>query len=106
MAEKLDFPVGTQLCLDDVLMVGTADYTTIGRPVVENAKVYVTVEENSQTEKVWIFKKRRRKDSQRHRGHRQWVTILKVDRIEHQVQAEQVQKDAQVMEIKPEAYLL
>ena len=44
-------------------MVGTKDYTCIGRPNVKAAKVLATVEETSQTEKVLIFKKRRRKDS-------------------------------------------
>ena len=52
--------------------------------------MYATVEETSQTEKVLIFKKRRRKDSQRHRGHRQWVTVLKIDKIEHILEEEQI----------------
>ena len=71
MCELLeDFEVGTQLELEDVLLVGTKDYTCVGRPVVKRAKVFATVEETSQTEKTLIFKKRRRKDSQRHQGHR------------------------------------
>ena len=64
MSELLeDYEVGTQIELEDVLMVGTKDYTSIGRPNVKSAKVLATVEETSQTEKVLIFKKRRRKDS-------------------------------------------
>ena len=64
MSELLDdFEVGTQIELEDVLLVGTKDYTSIGRPNVKNARVFATVEETSQTEKVLIFKKRRRKDS-------------------------------------------
>ena len=42
-------------------MVGTVDYTALGRPIVENAKVLATVEEEAQCEKTIIFKKRRRK---------------------------------------------
>jgi large subunit ribosomal protein L21 len=68
--EKLPFEVGQQIELDDVLLIGTKDYTCIGRPVVQSAKVLATIEEESQAEKVLIFKKRRRKDSQRSRGHR------------------------------------
>ena len=68
-----------------MLLVGTSDYTSVGRPRVENAKILATVEEQSQTEKTLIFKKRRRKDSQRHRGHRQWVTVLKIDKIMHDI---------------------
>ena len=47
MVEKLPFEPGQQICLDDVLMIGTKDYTAIGRPQVIKAKVYATVEEES-----------------------------------------------------------
>ena len=64
MSEKLDdFEVGQQIELEEVLLVGTKDYTCVGRPTVENARVFATIEELSQTEKSLIFKKRRRKDS-------------------------------------------
>ena len=85
MMEKLPFDVGQQVELEDVLMVGTKDYTCIGRPTVTQAKILATVEEQSQTEKTLIFKKRRRKDSQRHRGYRHEVTVLKIDSILHSV---------------------
>ena len=53
MSELLeDFEVGTQIELEDVLLVGTQDYTCVGRPNVKNARVFATVEETSQTEKV------------------------------------------------------
>jgi large subunit ribosomal protein L21 len=91
MCELLeDFEVGAQIELEDVLLVGTKDYTCVGRPVVSKARVFATVEETSQTEKSLIFKKRRRKDSQRHQGHRQWVTVLRIDRVVHDVQEGEV----------------
>ena len=52
-----DVEIGSQICIDDVLLVGTRDYTAIGRPTVSKAKVYATVEEISKTDKVIIFKK-------------------------------------------------
>lgn len=66
-----------------------------------------TVEELSQTEKTLIFKKRRRKDSQRHRGHRQWVTVLKIDRIVHEIDENNI-NDAEVsiLEHKPTVSLV
>ena len=70
MCEKLPFEMGQQIKIEEVLLLGTKDYTTIGRPRVHKAEVYATVEEHSQTEKALVFKKRRRKDSQRHQGHR------------------------------------
>ena len=42
--EKLPFEVGQQICINDVLMVASTDYTAIGRPQVENARVYASIE--------------------------------------------------------------
>ena len=63
--EKLPFEVGQQICINDVLMVGSPDYTALGRPQVENAKVLATIEQEAQCEKSIIFKKRRRKGYQK-----------------------------------------
>ena len=102
MVELLDIDVGTQLELEDVLMVGTQDYTCIGRPAVKKARVLATIEETSQTEKSLIFKKRRRKDSQRHQGHRQWVTVLRIDKIVHELDETAVQATSvEVLNLKP-----
>ena len=85
MIEKIDIEVGQQICIDDILMVGTEDYTAIGRPTVSNAKVYATLEELSQTAKVLYYKNKRRKGYQRSGGHRQTVNVLRIDGIEHEV---------------------
>ena len=85
MVENLSYPIGQQICINDVLMIGTQDYTAIGRPQVQNARVFATVEEQSDTEKVIIFKKRRRKGYQKSQGHRQTVSVLKIDWVEHAV---------------------
>ena len=50
-----------------------------------NAKVYVTVEQQVLTDKVIVFKKKRRKGYKKNEGHRQEITILRVDKIEHEV---------------------
>ncbi len=48
MIELIDhYDVGTQLKLEDVLLVGTQDYTCVGRPTVDKACVYATIEEIS-----------------------------------------------------------
>eukprot|EP00347_Sterkiella_histriomuscorum_P006168 403353806 len=105
MSEWLeDFEVGQQIELSEVLLVGTTDYTCVGRPTVSQAKVFATVEEHTQTEKTLIFKKRRRKgNSQRHQGHRQWVTVLKIDKIVHDVDETNVQQRTEInhLEHKP-----
>lgn len=76
----------------------------MGRPTVKQARVFATVEETSQTEKVLIFKKRRRKDSQRNQGHRQWVTVLRVDKIVHELEESQINTNTielEALNLKP-----
>lgn len=63
------------------MMIGTPSYTSIGRPYVDTARVIVTVEEQSLSNKIIIFKKKRRKGYQKNMGHRQKLTVLRVDAI-------------------------
>lgn len=65
LVEKLDMEVGSKFVIDQVLLVGTKDYTSIGRPMVESAKVFASIEEQNLTSKLIIFKKKRRKNYQR-----------------------------------------
>ncbi|CDW90760.1 50s ribosomal protein l21 [Stylonychia lemnae] len=107
MSEKLDFEVGQQIELDEVLLIGTQDYTCIGRPTVSKAKVIATVEEQSYTDKTLIFKKRRRKDSQRHMGYRHQVTMLKIDRVVHEVDEQSIhENEVNILDSKPTVSLI
>lgn len=79
--EGLD--VGDNFFFENVLLVASDEYTSIGRPYVQTAKVLATVEEHSLTEKVIIFKKKRRKGYQKNAGHRQLITVVKILKIIH-----------------------
>eukprot|EP01017_Pseudomicrothorax_dubius_P020069 TRINITY_DN22030_c0_g1_i1.p1 TRINITY_DN22030_c0_g1~~TRINITY_DN22030_c0_g1_i1.p1 ORF type:complete len:266 (+),score=92.81 TRINITY_DN22030_c0_g1_i1:63-800(+) len=83
-----DYEVNQQIVFDKVLLVATKDYTSLGRPFVESAKVYATVEEQTLSKKVIVFKKKRRKDYKKSRGHRQRITILRIDKIVHDIPEE------------------
>ncbi|CAN0032050.1 unnamed protein product [Discosporangium mesarthrocarpum] len=84
VAEKVvGAAIGTTLDIRDVLLVGTRQETIIGRPVVGGASVKLLVEEQTKDAKVIVFKKRRRKSSQRTKGHRREVTLLRVTEITH-----------------------
>ena len=85
MVPQLHVDVGEQIALDEILLVGTRFYTSVGRPLVSTARVYATVEENSQSEKIIVFKMRRREGYKRNRGHRDELTVLRIDQIEHMV---------------------
>ncbi|CAI9099350.1 OLC1v1036157C1 [Oldenlandia corymbosa var. corymbosa] len=70
--EKLKYcDVNDKLILNKVLMLGSKAQTIIGRPVVPDAVVHAVVEEHALDAKVLIFKKKRRKNYRRTKGHRQ-----------------------------------
>jgi large subunit ribosomal protein L21 len=75
--ETLAGDVGSMLTLSDVLMVG-GDALKLGAPLVKGASVACEILEHGQGEKVIAFKKKRRKNTHRKRGHRQHFTKLKV----------------------------
>ena len=75
--ESLAGDVGSKLTLSDVLMVG-GDARQLGTPLVKGASVACEILEHGQGEKVIAFKKKRRKNTHRKRGHRQHFTKLKV----------------------------
>ena len=79
--EQLAADVGSQITIDQVLMVADGDKVTIGTPLVKGAKVQATVVEQGRADKVHIFKMRRRKNSRNQQGHRQNYTEIQVDKI-------------------------
>lgn len=62
---------------DQVLMVGDK----VGNPLVDGAKVMAQVIEQKRGDKILVFKKKRRQNYRRTRGHRQYITVLKITDI-------------------------
>jgi large subunit ribosomal protein L21 len=79
--EKLNAESGTELVLNEVLLVGEGDRVTIGKPLVGGAAVRATVLGQVKGDKVRIFKMRRRKHYRKSQGHRQNYTSLRIDSI-------------------------
>ena len=79
--EQIPAEVGTEITLDQILMVGEGESVKIGSPLVSGASVKVTVLSQGRHDKVKVFKMRRRKHYQKHQGHRQNYTELRVDAI-------------------------
>ena len=79
--EQIPAEVGTQITLDQVLMVGEGDAVKIGAPLVAGASVSATVLSQGRHDKVRIFKMRRRKHYQKRQGHRQNYTELQIEAI-------------------------
>lgn len=79
--EKLDHEVGKTLELSEVLLLSSEGNVQVGKPLIEGASVKAKVVEQYKGEKQIIFKKRRRHNYRRKRGHRQLLTSLKIESI-------------------------
>ncbi len=79
--EKLTADVGADVTLGEVLAVGTGAELVFGAPFVQGASVVASVVSHGRGDKVRIFKMRRRKHYQKHQGHRQSYTELKISAV-------------------------
>jgi large subunit ribosomal protein L21 len=78
--EKIKAEPGEIVQLGDVLMLG-GDQPQVGAPMVAGASVAAEVVSQGRGPKVIAFKKRRRKNSRRKRGHRQEFTLIRITEI-------------------------
>ncbi len=76
--EKLAGNAGEVIDFKEVLALGTGAGLTVGSPLVKGASVAVEIVEQKKADKVIIFKKKRRHNYRRKRGHRQQVTVVRV----------------------------
>lgn len=79
--EKLDGATGDPVAFGEVLMVGGDTGVSVGGPLVSGATVAGEIVGQSRTRKILVFKKRRRQNSKRSRGHRQHLTLVRITEI-------------------------
>lgn len=79
--EKLDAEVGTSIEMENVLAVSNGSELKIGTPMVAAAKVVASVKDQIRGDKIFNFKKKRRKGYTRKIGHRQSLTVLTIESI-------------------------
>ena len=72
---------GDSVVLDQVLMMADGDKVTVGSPVIEGAAVGATVLRQTRGPKIMVFRRKRRKNFRRIRGHRQDLTLLQINEI-------------------------
>ncbi len=75
--EKLEGEIGASVTFDQVLAAGDK----IGAPLVDGASVTAEIVAQGRDRKVIVFKKRRRQNSRRKNGHRQYVTTVKITAV-------------------------
>ena len=78
ITEKLPDEKGKEVIFTEVLMITEGEKTIVGTPYVENATVTAEIVEQDRAKKIIVFKKRRRQNSRRTIGHRQFQTKLKI----------------------------
>ena len=78
--EKLAGEPGDAVAFDQVLMIGGST-VIVGAPTVAGATVVGELVEHARGPKVIAFKKRRRQNSKRKRGHRQDLTTVRITEI-------------------------
>ena len=72
---------GDAVQIGEVLLVGEGASVRVGTPLVAGASIQARVLENKRGEKIDIFKKKRRKRYERRRGHRQELSVIKIESI-------------------------
>lgn len=78
--EKLEGAIGDTIEFAEVLMVG-GENAKVGAPLVPGACVTARISVQGKGKKVLVFKSKRRKGTRKLRGHRQHLTVLKIEKI-------------------------
>lgn len=72
---------GSTVEITDVLSAGEGDAFKIGTPTLAGASVTAKILENKRGDKVIVFHKRKRKGQEKKRGHRQELSVIKIEAI-------------------------
>ncbi len=79
--ERIAGEDGAKVEFNEVLMVGSGESVKVGTPMVAGAKVTAELIGQTRGEKLIAFKKRRRKNSRRKKGHRQDLSTVRITTI-------------------------
>ena len=107
IVDRLEAEAGAQLRLDEVLMIANGDSVTLGAPLVKDAAVGATVLRHTRGDKIMVFRRKRRKNFRRMRGHRQDLTLIQITDIaadgKIKLTSEAKKSEPKVAAKKPEA---
>ena len=78
---KLDAEVGSKVSFDKVLLLSNGKNVQVGAPHVEGKVVEAEVVRHGRDKKIIVFKKKRRKNYRRTRGHRQHFTEVRISAL-------------------------
>ena len=78
---RLEGEKGAKLDFNKVMLIENEGKTTVGTPVIEGASVQGTIVDHLRADKVFVFKKKRRKGFKKFNGHRQDLSLVKIEEI-------------------------
>jgi large subunit ribosomal protein L21 len=78
---RLEGEKGAKLGFDKVMLIDHEGKTTVGTPVIDGAHVEGTIVDHLRGDKVFVFKKKNRKGYKKFNGHRQYLSLVKIEDI-------------------------
>ncbi len=105
--EKLGLEKEKTITFEEVLLIEDGKKTLIGTPFVDKAKVHAVIIENFKDDKIIVFKKKRRKQYRKTRGHRQELSRVRIEDITiggaapKKAKPDAVEKKEKPVEVKP-----
>jgi large subunit ribosomal protein L21 len=99
---RLEANEGTKVEFDRVLLIDNAGKISVGNPTVEGAKVAATVISHLKGDKVIVFKKKRRKTTQKWNNHRQSLTQILIQGVlpKGETLKEELKAERKIWEVK------
>tara|TARA_B100001123_G_C14779143_1_gene815833 strand:+ start:87 stop:563 length:477 start_codon:yes stop_codon:yes gene_type:complete len=82
--EKLLGKKGDNISLNNVIALTDSSNHTLGNPLIKGATVDAKILDQIRDKKIIVFKKRRRQNYRSTQGHRQHLTVLKIESINHE----------------------
>jgi large subunit ribosomal protein L21 len=79
--EKLTGDPGQEVRFEEVLLRGEGADVSVGQPLVDGASVTGVIVRQDRGPRILVYKKKRRKNYRRRRGHRQWETTVRVTAV-------------------------
>ena len=79
--EKIDAKKGDNFTFNEILLLSNKSQNTIGNPLIKGASIKVKILDQIRGEKIIVFKKRKRKNYRSTQGHRQYLTVLRIESI-------------------------
>lgn len=98
---RLEGDKGTKLDFNKVMLIENEGKTTVGTPVIEGASVQGTIVDHLRADKVFVFKKKRRKGFKKFNGHRQDLSLVKIEDIMEKASKSRSKKAAAAVNDEP-----